>query len=297
MEYVILDLEWNSTYSTKRKKNINEIIEFGAVKFDENLQKISTFSRFVKPQISKFLSIRVKRLTNITSDDLSAGIPFMTAFREFREWVGSSVLMSWGTTDITVLMSNFEYYAGSSKLKFIKTYLDAQLYCQHMINYPKGMQIGLSACAQLLGIDFEENELHRALGDSELTLDIIRKVYDKNLFKSFFHDATNSEFYRWITFKTTVISDMRNPIVRKYDLSFECGECNHKAKQSSKWDFKNKWHRAEFICPNCGHKFIGRIQFKVKYEGIVVSKKIFPFVAEETSQEDSARNKEYDGIR
>ena len=32
MEYVILDLEWNGTYSRRKQGFINEIIEFGAVK-------------------------------------------------------------------------------------------------------------------------------------------------------------------------------------------------------------------------------------------------------------------------
>ena len=36
-EYVILDLEWNGTYSRRIKGFINEIIEFGAVKVDEQL--------------------------------------------------------------------------------------------------------------------------------------------------------------------------------------------------------------------------------------------------------------------
>ena len=35
MKYVILDLEWNGTYSHKKKGFLKEIIEFGAVKFDD----------------------------------------------------------------------------------------------------------------------------------------------------------------------------------------------------------------------------------------------------------------------
>ena len=32
MDYVILDLEWNTAYSKSAHKFVNEIIEFGAVK-------------------------------------------------------------------------------------------------------------------------------------------------------------------------------------------------------------------------------------------------------------------------
>ena len=37
MSYVILDLEWNSAYSYKLKRFVNEIIEFGAVRLDDEL--------------------------------------------------------------------------------------------------------------------------------------------------------------------------------------------------------------------------------------------------------------------
>ena len=35
MNFVILDLEWNGTYSRRLKGFMNEIIEFGAVKVDK----------------------------------------------------------------------------------------------------------------------------------------------------------------------------------------------------------------------------------------------------------------------
>ena len=36
MNYIILDLEWNGSYSKSERKFINEIIEFGAVKVDND---------------------------------------------------------------------------------------------------------------------------------------------------------------------------------------------------------------------------------------------------------------------
>ncbi len=32
MQYIILDLEWNTAFDKRRKEFVNEIIEFGAVK-------------------------------------------------------------------------------------------------------------------------------------------------------------------------------------------------------------------------------------------------------------------------
>ena len=56
MYYIIMDLEWNNAYMKSAQKFVNEIIEIGAVKLDEDLQQISTFSELIKPKISKILN-------------------------------------------------------------------------------------------------------------------------------------------------------------------------------------------------------------------------------------------------
>ena len=70
-----MDLEWNTAFSKQYDRYINEIIEIGAVKLDENRKVVSTFSSFVRPQIEKKLRSRVKNLTNITND-VKAGRTF-----------------------------------------------------------------------------------------------------------------------------------------------------------------------------------------------------------------------------
>ena len=65
MQYVIIDLEWNNAYSKKTAGFINEIIEIGAVKIDENLDTVDTFSCIVRSQIGRKLRGSVKKLTNL----------------------------------------------------------------------------------------------------------------------------------------------------------------------------------------------------------------------------------------
>ena len=60
MDFVILDLEWNGTYSRRLKGFMNEIIEFGAVKVDENLNILDTFSALVRPQVGRSCSGKSK---------------------------------------------------------------------------------------------------------------------------------------------------------------------------------------------------------------------------------------------
>ena len=66
MSYVILDLEWNASYSKMLHKFVNEIIEFGAVKTDDEFNIIDTFSVMVVPKIGKILSPKVKHLSKIS---------------------------------------------------------------------------------------------------------------------------------------------------------------------------------------------------------------------------------------
>ena len=89
MQYVVFDLEWNNVYGRKINGFINEIIEIGAVKLDEELNELSSFSSFVKPSIGKRLRGSVKELTHITNDDVLGGEPFTHVFSSFRKWIGA----------------------------------------------------------------------------------------------------------------------------------------------------------------------------------------------------------------
>ena len=59
MQYVVMDLEWNTAYCKKFGCFFNEIIEIGAVKLNERLEIVDTFKQLVKPKITKKLSGRL----------------------------------------------------------------------------------------------------------------------------------------------------------------------------------------------------------------------------------------------
>ena len=87
MNYVILDLEWNTAYSKSEGQFINEIIEFGAVKLNEKLKVIDEFSSFVRPQIEKKLRSRVKTLTNISNHDVENAETFDVVCSKFTKQI------------------------------------------------------------------------------------------------------------------------------------------------------------------------------------------------------------------
>ena len=275
MDIVILDLEWNGTYSRRLKGYINEIIEFGAVKCGPDLSEKGTFSCFVKPQVAKHISSTIQNLTSITDENLTGGMTFMQAVSRFKRWAGDCVVMTWGTSDILTLIENCRYFSGDGRVPFLLRYCDLQMFTQDRMGLGRKEQVGLSKAAELLGLDVSGMDHHRALDDSRMTLQILRKVYTKEAIASYI-DQCGPEFYRRITFKTTYVCDLRSPLVEKSHLRFPCPRCGGESRRLTKWNLKNKSFRADFRCTRCGHLFAGRLTIKQKYEGLTVNNKTFP---------------------
>jgi len=292
MNFVILDLEWNGTYSRRLKGFINEIIEFGAVKTDKDLNIIDAFSSFVRPQVGKHISGKIKTLTNITNEELSTGLQFMQVTSQFKKWIGDAVVMTWGTSDVLALIENCRYFCGNEHIPFLKKYVNLQSYCEQRLHYDTTKQMGLSTSAQLFGIGEEDIDHHRALDDSLLSLRCLKELYDKSSFVPFIQNAEAKEFYDKIMFKTVIVCDLSNPLVKRSDMIFHCDICGRRALRQGEWQLKNKSYRAKFFCKRCQHQFYGRIQFKLKYDGLVVKKCVLPFVEQTVDEADAVESSE-----
>lgn len=289
MNFVILDLEWNGAYSKRLRGFMNEIIEFGAVKTDSALNTVDTFEALVRPQVGKKISGKVRTLTSITNEELTGGQQFMQVISRFRKWAGDALVLTWGTSDILALIENCRYFCGSGRVPFLKRYADLQFYCERALGSDGSKQMGLSTAAQLLGIDEDEFDHHRALGDSLLSLRCLQKLYDPALMEELAQDASTDAFYGKIEFRTIAICDLNHPLIRPSHLAFDCDLCGGRARRVGDWQLRNKSFRAEFFCRKCRRKFYGRVQFKLKYEGLTVKKTILPFVEEKTEPDSAAR--------
>ncbi|MBQ7505546.1 MAG: exonuclease domain-containing protein [Ruminococcus sp.] len=276
MNLVILDLEWNGSYSKKVHHYVNEIIEFGAVKVDEDFNILGEFSILVKPEIGKKLSSHIAALTHITNDELfGKGISFIEASEQFGEFSKGCPILTWGTSDILTLMDNFSYYTGDSEIKFLKEYCNLQEYCEYKLDlHDPASQLGLINCAEILGIKKDEEELHRASTDALLSLECLKRTFDKEKFEGFVTPA-DDEFYRRITFKNKQITDINNPLIDKSQLYFICDECNIRAEQLTHFKVKNKNFVARFRCPKCRKIFTGRISMRLKFDGLTMKKRTF----------------------
>lgn len=288
MSYVILDLEWNASYSNKLHKFVNEIIEFGAVKTDDNFNVTDTFSTLVLPKIGKKLCPKVKQLTKISYDELKQnGIQFLEAVDRFNDFTNDSVVVTWSTSDIHALIENYSYYTGDFHLPFLSEYCNMQEFCEVCLSInDASSQLGLSACAEMLGIEFSEDEHHRAFADAELSLKCLKKLSQRRAISDFVYDACKEEFYGRMMFKTYYITDLKSPDIDKSQMYFECRNCRKRAKRVTKWKMHNRAFTAEFQCRKCGNSFLGRISFKKKYDGVVIRKKTL----EKNSHEDKSLN-------
>ncbi len=276
MSYVILDLEWNGSYSKLLNKFVNEIIEFGAVKVDSELNITDKFSVLVSPKISKKLCNKVRELTKITNEELEdSGVGFIKALSMFSDFLGDSVMLTWSDSDLHALTENYSYYTGEVKLPFLKRYCNLQEYCENCLDlHNPSAQLGLSACAEMAGIEFSQEDQHRAFADAYLSLKCLAHFINEHPLEPFIINADNAEFYNKLLFKNHFITDINSKEIDFDKINFHCNICENEVEQTSKWRLHNKSFAADFYCPLCSKKYTGRVSFKKTYEEIIIKKKL-----------------------
>ena len=287
MYYIIMDLEWNNSYMKSAQRFVNEIIEVGAVKLDENLNTVSTFSEIIKPVLSKKLRSRIKNLTNISNDDIKAGKPFATVIREFEKWVGdNSVVLSWGDTDIRTLLTNIKCFLNKEDISFIRKYADLQRYCQNFINMENVQQAGLSYAAECLQIDAEKFPHHRALDDSLLSAECFKKTFNKEKLNEFIKEC-NEDFYARLAFHPYVIRKKDDPLIDKNVFNCVCDICGGNVKVIKKWKFSNQSFRGIFYCGKCDREFRVSLRIKKFYDRIDIKRNYSEIIHTEEKTEES----------
>ena len=81
MDYIIFDLEWNQPYSNDisfmkraRMPLTGEIIQIGAIKLNENLEIVDSFTMYVKPKYLPHMHKHVKSFSTMVWQGLYAPI-------------------------------------------------------------------------------------------------------------------------------------------------------------------------------------------------------------------------------
>ena len=293
MDYVILDLEWNSSYSKKAKHFISEIIEFGAVRFNDKFEVLDTFSMLVIPQVGKKLSGKIKELTNISNEELAkGGATYTHVLSKFKKFLGESMLLTWGTSDILALMENTDYYEKNKHIDYIITYCDLQRYCANALDvYNPGRQLGLAMAAQFADVDITDMVQHRALQDATISMMIFKKLFDKDKLPEYIE--TSDSLYERMVFVPYYLTDIDDPRINKSEFSFVCDQCRNELVAEEPWTRRNRSFVALLKCEGCGRSFKGKIKFKINYEGMSIKKKLVPCTQnddEEEKKEETSDN-------
>lgn len=272
MNHIIMDLEWNNAYMKSTQKFVNEIIEIGAVKLNEELEIVDTYSELIKPVVSKKLRTRIKDLTHITNEEVLRGKPFQEAISQLEQWVGEdAIVMTWGDTDVRTMLTNFKCFLKKDKIDFIKKYADLQRYCQCFINMENVQQAGLSYAAECLEIDAEKYPHHRALDDSLLSAECFKKVFNKDKLDEFIK-VCDADFYARLAFKPYVIKSKNDPLIDKNLFNCYCDICGGKVETKKKWKFMNQSFRGIFYCENCNREFRVNLRIKKFYDRLDIKR-------------------------
>ena len=284
MDYIILDLEWNTVYHKKENRFINEILQIGAVRLNDDFNIVDTFQVNVRSSLTHKLNGKVVRLTGITSEEMLAGIPMDDAFSAYNEWaVDGAITMSWSTSDLYAIIDNTNTFKLKNEFK-ISRYLDLQTYVQNELRLSGiqiNNQISLINAAAMLEIDTNGYELHTAKDDSIVASLILKKTYCPERFFKNIKNTENGDFYKRLTFKAYYLKDTKDKRIDPAYLRFHCPVCNNIADRKGKWKYFSNWHRATFYCTACNSKLKAMISFKQTFDRLIVKKRILPVLASE----------------
>jgi len=181
VQYIVLDLEWNqpiSRDSVSYRKYGNfltsEIIQFGAVKLNQDRRITDSFQEIVAPHCYKVLHPHVKKITSLTEAQLKHGIPFQQAVQRFRDWCGpeDTIFLTWGYDDFPNLEANLSFYQMDTQ------WLNPWINLQVIFNFQEKLdanQKALSSAIEYYQLE-QDDQFHDALNDARYTAMIAARL-------------------------------------------------------------------------------------------------------------------------
>lgn len=256
MAFIIFDLEFNQPYLKYRDSRLLfEILEIGAVKFDDKFNIIDTFRVYVKNQVYKDVNPVVRRLTNMTKDDLQYGLEFPKAYQIFTEWVNDSVVFHWSVEDMSVWKSNCDYYRlNKTKIKFV----DIQHTIMIMMNFKKAPSLE-SICKKF---NVDSKGTHNGLDDSYNTLKVFKSISES--------EHLNEYIQSWYKYQKDIknrIETLINYDKRKFTTY--CKKCKKSITREIMYCDEHGLHILG-VCEVCG----ANLKFSYNIENSKIKKKV-----------------------
>ncbi len=184
MVHIVIDLEMNPirrTLKDIRKFLQDEVIEFGAVKLDENYLPIEEFQCYVRPEFSE-ITAHITRLTGITNETVADKNTFEIEFQKFFEWIGGwdMKIYSWSASDIKQLKNECSYKLPKFDINRLESqWIDVQKEFDERIGLRNNLSLKYAVGA--MNRDFE-GTAHTALADAKNTAAILSLLQDDEAF-------------------------------------------------------------------------------------------------------------------
>ena len=189
MKHIVVDLEMNQVAQGSKARRIctQETIEIGAVMLDDNMQEISSFRTYVRPEYNDEILPKISRLTGITTEMVAGAPRFQEALKMFTNWcLGNGdevILYAWSDADYLQIKKEM-------KLKqYEVSAVEEALVCREWEDFQKKFdlhlgferQLSLKMALDMAGIDFTGRE-HDALDDARNTAELLHVFCDEELF-------------------------------------------------------------------------------------------------------------------
>lgn len=275
MNYVVFDLEWNQADTSKEEAHESlpfEIIEIGAVKLDENLKRVGTFHRIIKPVVYPELFSYTRDIVNLTDEDLAEGVPFEVACRDFLKWCGKTSeyrFCTWGTLDLTQLQRNMEWFGVENHFSRPLVYFNVQQLFSIDRQEEKEKAYSLETAVEMFMLP-ETGEYHSALADASYTANIMQKI-DRELLKKYpaadpyrFPLTSDQEFYvRYpdhSIYMTKAYKTKEALKVAELYMPIKCSVCGRRIRRLIPWYTNNcKAYYTVGKCREDGHMKVKKV--------------------------------------
>ncbi len=283
MNYVIFDLEWNRFTKAVKMRCPDEIIQIGAVKYNENMEHIASFNRYVSPVLYKRMEPTVEKLTGLNIRTLKLeGIPFSEAADDFAKFIGKdSVVMSWGAQDADIFRKNYAYLNKKYTVDFLGKFVDVQRYVTHILSVNGNNQIGVKTAADMLSISYEESKLHDALTDAEISGKVFAKIFDFIKLEKYVVDASK----KGVSFKDVPITDLNSKMIDKTVFKIRCPECGRPIRKHYNWSLNGSKFVSCQVCRRCKKKYFCSVEILKSYGNVIKYKKKIKHIEEAKTKE------------
>ena len=295
--YVVFDLEWNqgdAPFVREDGKTLTfEIVEIGAVKLNENREKIGEFSRLIKPQVHTHMHRITGKLIHLSMEDLAKGDKFQDVAKDFLDFCGEDVkFCTWGPLDLTELQRNLDFFGLPLLADRPIAFYDAQKL--YSLAYDDGKsRKALEAAVDEIGIP-KDIPFHRALADAEYTAKIFRsfgeKVLSRISFDTYVTPKTKKQEIRIVfdTYAKYISREFLNKedILKNVDImSTKCYICKKNIRRKVKWFTPNgKHYYSAAFCDK--HGFMkAKVRIKKAEDGNLFVVKTCRFISNEDVEE------------